>query len=182
MNIRTVGIGVVALLVITGFLLGIALAGAGAFLWNQQNQAVESAETTDATVISSSVEVDRMGSDGPNYRPNVTYRYTVGGETYRSSNVFPGPGHFWRNQRSWAADIVADYPEGETATAYYDPDDPSRSFLIADRTPIIPLILLGVGGLLAVGSLFTGIAAVVLFLFASRQQDESGSNGDGDAQ
>ena len=175
MNVRTVGLLVAALLVVPGFLVGVALLGGGGYLWHDQNQAVETAETTDATVRSSTVEVDRIGSDGPTYRPNVTYEYTVDGETYRSSNVFPGPGHLWRSDRGWAVDIVADYPEGETVTAYHDPENPSNAFLIADRTPLIPLVMLGIGGLAAVGSLTTGVVAIVLVLLVSRGADDGES-------
>lgn len=177
MNRRTVGLLVAALVVVPGFLVGVGLAGAGGYLWHDQNQAVDTSETTAATVLSSTVEVDRLDSDGPTYRPNVTYEYAVDGETYRSSNVFPGPGRLWRSDRSWAADIVADYPEDETVTAHYDPDDPSRSFLVADRTPLIPLVMLGIGGLAAVGSLVTGVGIAVLIFIVSRD-DGGDANGE----
>jgi hypothetical protein len=178
MNVRTVALLVAALVVVTGLLVGVGLAGAGGYLWHDHNRAVETAEPTEATVTSSSVAVDRMGSDGPNYRPDVTYEYAVDGNTYRSSNVFPTPGRLWRSDRSWARDVVADYPEGETVTAYYDPDDPSQAFLVDDRTPLIPLVMVGLGGLAAVGSITTGIAAAVLFVFLSRRDGDGESNAD----
>lgn len=176
MNVRTVGLLVAVLVVVPGLLAGVGLAGAGGYLWYDHDQTVETAESTEATVVSSSVAVDRMGSDGPNYRPDVTYEYTVDGESYRSSNVFPTPGRLWRSDRSWARDVVADYPDGETVTAYYDPDDPSQAFLVADRTPLIPLVMVGIGGLATVGSLATGIAAAVLFLFLSRNAGDGESD------
>jgi hypothetical protein len=178
MNLRTIGLLVAVLVLGSGFLVGLGLAGAGGYLWHDHNQAVETAEPTDAKIISSAVETDRMGSGGPNYRPDVTYEYTVEGETHRSSNVFPTPGRLWRSDRSWARGVVADYPEGETVTASYDPEQPSSAFLVADRTPLIPLVLLGLGGLLAVGSLTTGIGAPVLFVLLGRSADDEARGGE----
>lgn len=130
----TIGL-VFATLLCFGFVVG------GAYLYVEDARAVNSAEQTEATVISSGVD---PASDG--YLVEVTYEYTVDGRTYESSNVYPGPGQTTKSQFE-AEDVVEQYPEGETVTAYYNPENPSEAFLIKTRNTLIPLFMIGMGGL-----------------------------------
>lgn len=91
--------------------------------------------------------VDTTGQHVDHYA-EVTYRYTVDGETHTSANVLPGPG-FWLRGEDWARGVVADHPEGATVTAYYDPANPSAAFLVKDTSPWPP-VLAGIGVLIAV--------------------------------
>jgi len=126
---------VVATLLCSGFVVG------GVYLYVEDARAVNSAEPTEATVISSEVE---SASDG--YHVAVTYEYTVDGRTYESSNVYPGVGQTTKSQFE-AEDVVEQYPEGETASAYYNPENPSEAFLIEKRNTLIPLMMIATGGL-----------------------------------
>ena len=96
---------------------------------------------TVATVLSS--EVDTSG-DTTNI--DITYEYTVDGETYRSSNIYPGVFDLNSNAES----IVADNPEGATVTAYYDPENPSNAFLVKTKNTLLLLLLTVFGVLLTV--------------------------------
>jgi hypothetical protein len=120
---------------------GVALTGFSGYVWFDQRQEVRTFEPTEATVISS--DVHGMGEDR---ELDVTYEYTVDGETYESSNVYPGA--FDLNSNAEA--VVADHPEGATVTAYYDPANPSNAFLIKTRNTLILLLMTAFGLLLTV--------------------------------
>lgn len=132
--------------------IGLAMAGFGGYMWMEQGERIDSYEQTEATVVSS--DVDRRtsstseGGTSTTYYPEVTYEYTVDGEAYQSENVMPGPGETGKGQRGWAEGIVEDHPEGETVTAYYDPEDPSNAFLVKNRE-VMFLGVAGFGGLFA---------------------------------
>lgn len=50
-------------------------------------------------------------------------------------------------------EIGANYSEGKSVTAYYDPDEPSNAYLIEDRNVLLPVGLAGFGMLTAFLSL-----------------------------
>lgn len=131
--------------------VGAVFAGIGGYMWLEQGERISSFESTEATIISSSV-----GADDPvdpekstKYYPSITYEYTVDGETYQNTNVLPGDGRTAKSNRGWAEKIVNNHPAGSTATVYYDPPDPSTSFLLKRRNNKL-LVFAGVGGLLAI--------------------------------
>ena len=132
----TLGLALSVLLCL-GFLVG------GAYLYVDGARAVNSFQQTEATVISSDV---RSGSDIGEYYVDVTYEYTVDGRTYDSENVYPGPGQTSKSEFR-AEDVVENYPDGATVTAYYNPGDPSESFLIKQRNTLMPLSMIGMGAL-----------------------------------
>lgn len=62
------------------------------------------------------------------YVPKIDYEFTVAGETYTSDSVYPGTD--WDIQdRTTAQSLVDRYSEGDVVEAYYDPDNPTDSFL-----------------------------------------------------
>lgn len=124
----------------------LAFAGGGAFFYLQQEREVSQAQPTNATVISSRTE---HGSD--DYLVDITYNYTVDGHTYESDDVYPGTGQKEKDVFK-AEEIVSNYPEGKTVTAYYNPDNPSNSFLIKQKDLLMPLALVGIGGLVGLAS------------------------------
>lgn len=135
-------------------LIGLAMAGGGGYKWLEQGERIDSYESTEATVLSSEI-AEHLSSSGEGtsrtYSPEITYEYTVDGRTYEGSNVLPGSGET-RKGENWARGIVENHPEGETVTAYYDPQNPSNAFLVENRERMY-LFVAGVGGLLALGSL-----------------------------
>ena len=139
-------LGVVVIIV-----AGAAAAGFGGYMWMEQGERIDSYESTEATVLSSEVDVEvRNDPDSSGrertYYPEVTYEYTVDGQTYESSNVMPGPGRSSTGENR-AESLVEDHPEGETVTAYYDPENPSNAFLVKNQQ----LLFLGIA---AFGGIF----------------------------
>lgn len=120
------------ILIIGGFIVGLG------YLWMEQNEQIENFEATEATVLSSEVAESERSGRPTSYRPDINYQYPVDGQTYESSSVFPGPGGESKNSsqdgKEWAEGIIADHPAGEQVTAYYDPEDPSRAFLLKNRS------------------------------------------------
>lgn len=95
----------------------------------------ENTATTTATVGSTEVEVKTDDEGDKSYSPVVEYEYSVGGESYTNDNVFPGGFQRWRDSRSWAGGIVAEYTTGGEATVIYNPDEPGRAYLRNDGLP-----------------------------------------------
>ncbi|MFB6164653.1 MAG: DUF3592 domain-containing protein [Haloarculaceae archaeon] len=133
------------LMLLVGTIFCLAFVAGGVFLYQQQEAAIRGAEQTNATVRSSG---SHLGTD--DWVVAITYNFTVDGHTYESDSVYPGP--TGREMSAFDAEKIADrYPEGETVTAYYDPADPSNSFLIKKRDTMAPIALIVVGGLLTLG-------------------------------
>jgi len=129
----------------------------GGYLVYEQERALRSFESTEATVLDTGVDrqVDREPGepDDVTYEPVVEYRYRVDGETHTADNVYPG-GTAARSDRGWAQRVVDGYDAGETVTAYYDPDEPGEAYLVQQRDltkflfVLAPLFFLAVGALL----------------------------------
>jgi Protein of unknown function (DUF3592) len=92
-----------------------------------------------ATVLSTDVAATKNGN-GSNYRPIVTYQYTVNGVPYTSQRVSPLTESA---SRKWAQSVVARYPTGAAVTAWYDPKHPSNA-IIDRHFSTMPLIIIGV--------------------------------------
>lgn len=63
------------------------------------------------------------------YIPKIKYEYTVEGKSYTNDNLYPGPATSGSSEKDEQQAILNKYPEGETVEAFYDPSDPSLSFL-----------------------------------------------------
>lgn len=125
-----------------GLLVAVAFVVGGGYLWAAQSGPIDDYEPVEATVISSEVV---SGTEGDS-KPAITYEYTVGGRTYTSSNVLPGPGE---SSAGDAHQIVDNHPEGKQVTAYYNPENPSESFLVKKQDLFIPAMMIVLGGLVA---------------------------------
>ena len=108
--------------------LGLACMLGGGYLLYDAVQTATGTEEVDAEILTTGVS----GDPNNDYRVQISYEYTYGGESYTSDNVFPGTGVEEFSSRGSAEDFVAEYPEGETVTAYVDPDDPSSAHLEAE--------------------------------------------------
>ena len=88
----------------------------------------------EAKILASSVKVSRGADVGPGgykdyHEPDITYEYTVGGKKYKSDTVvIPCFGSI--EGEEWAKEVVNAYKKGTKATAYYNPENPSDSFLL----------------------------------------------------
>ncbi|MCC7145817.1 MAG: DUF3592 domain-containing protein [Phycisphaeraceae bacterium] len=77
---------------------------------------------------------------GGRYRPVVKYQYEVNGHTVLGYQMVPRP-LFYMGSAVWAKDQIAELKVQEIYTAYYDPQEPTRSFLLR-RIDDIPYGLL----------------------------------------
>jgi len=139
-------------------LVGLLFASAGGYLLYSEYQASADANQVEATVLSSAVTSNARGGSevGSDFFPRIEYRYTYDGRTYTSTNICPGAGSGCTGSttRESAQRVVDRYPEGSTTTAYVDPADPSRAFLVAPGVTLWYLVPVGMGLL----SLLVGIA------------------------
>lgn len=125
---------------------------------------VEDAEPTTVTVSESEMsEYAGTADEETEYSVTIVYEYELDGETYQSSNIYPGVSDRRYSSQARARGIVDRYPEGETATGYVDPDAPGRAYLLerSDANSIWNsvgnVVAVGIGSLLflagAVGAL-----------------------------
>jgi len=144
--------------------VGIAAVAGGVYLYQDAKQATENAVEVDATVESSTVESKLQDGDSGQrhrvYYVEIAYRYSYDGETYTSRNLCPGLGSSCdaaqnKDERSEAQELADQYPEGETVTAYVPPSEPSNAYLVdaSSSSTTAYLILVGIGGLIALGGL-----------------------------
>ena len=86
------------------------------------------------------------------YAPNVTYTYTVDGETYTSRNVAAGTDMVMGDQQKLAAALTSISPG--TTTVYYHPDDPGDAHLL-QHFDFFPAGILLMCGFLAMADTLT---------------------------
>jgi len=134
-------------------LLGLATLGYGAYSYNAQTSALDSAVEVDATVTSTSVE-ENTQRRGVSYTPQATFSYRYEGEERGSSNVYPGtlPREF--DSRESAESALEGYESGETVTAYVPPESPDEAFL-KHETSNKPFFVMGVGVLFLLGAVYS---------------------------
>lgn len=135
-------------------LVGVGFVGYGAYTYTSQSAALDSTETVNATVTSTSIE-ESPGSSrrgGNDYRPQVSFNYTYEGESYSSSNLYPSGVTQSSGTRGGAESTLEGYEPGANLTAYVPTDSPDSAFLKNQRSTR-PLLMMGVGGLVAVFAL-----------------------------
>ena len=81
---------------------------------------------TSAVVDSTAIEV-RANRKGDGYVPRVYFTYSVDGHTYHGTRVTPAD---LRGKKRWAEQLIARYQPQTPVTGYYDPEHPSRSFVL----------------------------------------------------
>ncbi len=115
--------------------------------WNQH---VKNTDWLPVPAIIQAKDIDTVrGSKGSvSYRPTVTFSYIVGSAPYRSSDLYPINES---GSHPYAQDAIAPFQIGATVTAYRDPDQPSRAFLVR-RTAFFPYLFTLIGAV--VGGFF----------------------------
>jgi hypothetical protein len=131
-------------------LFGVAMLGYGVYAHTSQSEALDSTETVNATITSSSVEF--VQGKGGEYRPQATFNYSYEGETHSSSAVYPGSITETFSSEQKARAEIEGYDSGATVTAHVPTDSPGEAFLKTDTTDR-PLYFLGAGALLSVVSI-----------------------------
>jgi hypothetical protein len=114
----TIGSIVFALIVLNAIFLGII------FFMRRKMATVSQWPSTMGTVISSYLERRNSGDGSANY-PVVQYSYQVGGQTFQSSKLAPGP----EVGGTGAGKVVARYPAGAQVMVFYHPQNPSEAIL-----------------------------------------------------
>ncbi len=93
-----------------------------------------------AVVLESHIDAVRGSKGGTSYRPVVTYTYRVEGTGYTSGSVTIIPeSRSWK----WASGISQRFRPGERVTAYVDPGNPSKAYLVNafSGTPLVFVII-----------------------------------------
>ncbi len=120
----------------------------------------------EGTVTASRIVTSRGSKGGTNYKPEVKYRYAVGGREYQSDRYEFMPMSSSSGRTSSQA-VVAAHAPGTKITAYYDPVRPESAVISRDVPDMLifmalflqPFILIGLGMLLA-----TAAAGRTIFL------------------
>lgn len=132
---------------------GLALAGYGWTMHQNEQSDVRQAVETEGTVESTDVKKIENEDDGTaSFEPVVRYTYTYEGRKYTSESVYPGPEKRFKFEED-AQEVADRYSPGQTVTVYVNQETPSRAFLIEETGGnLLPYFSMGIGGLLALGS------------------------------
>ena len=132
----TKGIGIL-------LLVGLAFVTYGGYDYVQQSDAVDDAVSVEATIEETSIsEVGRRGVD---YDVQIEFTYQYQGIKYTSDQLYPGSISETYDTRSAAQSVIESYTDGDTVTAYVDPDTPSEGFLQRQTTQG-PFQFMAIGG------------------------------------
>jgi uncharacterized protein DUF3592 len=112
---------------ITGYILILALAvgllvGLGIYGAYKQQQVLQNYQSVSASIKKNETKSSKFGG----YTPDVLYAYTVRGKAYENNQVAP----LRVNGSSDWADSVTHRIQDQGSTAYYNPQDPSQSYLL----------------------------------------------------
>ncbi len=163
------GPGTRKLAFVLGLVFGIMFTGIGAVAtWfvlvrpSLQIMQARSWAETPCVVELSRVTSSSGGKGGRTYRPEILYRYEVGGRTHRSSRVsFFGGGSSGRDGKE---EVVRRYPVGRPAVAFVNPSNPAESVLIRGASPMLFF------GLLTLVFVVIGVAVIVATLRGMKKQ------------
>ncbi len=141
-----------ALQIALTLIVGLGAIGYGGYSYSAQSAALDSTETVDATIVSTSIERHdaRRGTD--DYSPQATFNYTYEGETYTSSHVYPGDVLHEFGTKEDARAQLEGYEPGATVTAYVPSDSPENAFLKYESSNK-PLYIIGLGAILVLGTI-----------------------------
>ncbi|HET9906292.1 MAG TPA: DUF3592 domain-containing protein [Anaerolineales bacterium] len=114
-----VGIIVFVLIILNAIFLGII------FFLRRKMAAVSQWPSTMGTVNSSYLERRSSSEGGSTNYPVVQYSYQIGGQSYQSSKLAPGPDV----GGTGAGKVVARYPAGAQVMVFYNPQNPADAVL-----------------------------------------------------
>lgn len=141
--------------ILLAIVMGLTAIGYGGYSYTSQTAAMDSAVMTNATIVSTSIDTvsQRRGTE---HRPQATFNYTYKGETYTSTNVYPGPLSREFGSRKEARAQLDGFEAGTIVTAYVPPDSPGNAFLKVERSNK-PFLLVGFGLLLLFGTITSNL-------------------------
>jgi hypothetical protein len=141
---------IIIVVIFGGFGLVMLFVGVTQFV--RQRRLLANAERVDALIVhsqvfsSTSADTDaRLGrsTSTTTHRPDVKFRYRVGGTEYESDLLHPTIIVQTYASREAAADALAPFPLHATVRAYVDPSLPGYAFLLADagNGPVVFFII-----------------------------------------
>lgn len=111
-----------------GFLLaGLGLLALGAGIAHWQAALLRRAVPVQAKILATRVEVN-SSQKGTMYRPVVVFAYEAGGRSWQADKV--SIFSVSSSNRAWAEGTVGQFAPGQRVTAYCDPANPGRAFLM----------------------------------------------------
>ena len=136
-------------------LAGLALVAAAvsAFLIAAQERRLATWQPAPAVVTESGERSYRTQKGGSSRVVRIRYRYRADGREHESDRIYPGP---WSTTAGDSEELRARFPAGSAVTAFVDPDDPARAFLVPFRSFLPYLAVLLVAAPL--GALAAGLA------------------------
>jgi hypothetical protein len=142
-------------MMVTRILAGLALlaAAASAVLISAQERRLSTWRPAPAVITESGERTYRTYKGGSSRSLRIRYRYRADGREYESTRVFPGP---LATTGGESLELRERFPVGSAVTAFVDPDDPSRAFLVPVRSFLPYLVVLLVSAPL--GALAAGLA------------------------
>ena len=138
--------------------IGLALIGYGGYDYVQQSQTVDDSVEVEATIVETSVTEVESGRSGIEYDTHAEFTYQYQGTEYRSDQIVPGSFDETYDTRREAESALEPYEDGDTVTAYVDPDTPANGFL-EQRTSQGPVQFMAIGGLLLLVLMLDAVGA-----------------------
>ena len=132
--------------------LAILVAAIGAAAVAAQERRLTRWLPTPAVILESGEETVRTRF-GTGRHLRIRYRYRAGDDEHESRRIHPGP---MSTTAGESASLRERFPVGAAATAYVDPSDPTRAFLVPERSFLPYLLVLLVAAPL--GALAAGLA------------------------
>ncbi|MCC7531420.1 MAG: DUF3592 domain-containing protein [Candidatus Melainabacteria bacterium] len=131
-------------IIVVCFSLGLA----GYMIWTGYNQiGTDTADvkamaasvdwpTTKGLITESTIEVGKGSKDRPTYTPTISYRYTVAGKPYESTQVSYGTTMVYAADKKEEAQWVTNlYPKGSQHTVHYSPTKFTEAVLVPGISP-----------------------------------------------
>jgi Protein of unknown function (DUF3592) len=118
----------------------------------QQRRNLAHAEPIEAVVVKSEVFASTSADTDPRllrststttYRADITFRYTVSGQTYESDRLYPSIIVQTFASHADAAAMIKSFPVGATVRAFADRAHPERAFLLKESGsgPVVFIVL-----------------------------------------
>jgi hypothetical protein len=141
---------IITFIIFGGF--GFVLLYVGVTQYFMQRRLLAHAQRVDARIVHSEVFTSTSADTDPRmlrststttHRPDVKFRYQVGGTEYESDLIHPNIIVTAYPSREAAAQVLEPFPINTTVRAYVDPSLPSKAYLIpsAGKGPIVFMIL-----------------------------------------
>ena len=109
-------------------LVGIFVAWRAIIDWRKYRES-ESWLTGTAKITNTAITSHRGNKGGTSYQVHISYTYQVLGQSFQGNQLSFGSEGTHYGTRQEAEKIIAQYPEDNQASIYYDPNDPSQAVL-----------------------------------------------------